>query len=223
MESRSNKKAPHPILINFIINKINNKQWLHYAREQFFSVPEITRPQHLEPKDFVFEVTVFILGNTTVVGHSSLAPVFELKTKTKTLLMSQQLLKHHIFLQIKSKISHAMRAQSKFVRIPENNEIVSREAETDDEIPVKHSNVDEDFTIKPDDPFDETLRYKSKEFIEIILTILEKKNTLYKIIFDDKLSGLSNIEIAQRYKMPVHQVENNIKKIFRYLRNNLII
>jgi hypothetical protein len=227
LDSNSNHitKPPHKILVQFIIDETNNKQWLNYACKLLMPVSEIIRPGLLDPEDYLEEVKTNILKNTIIVDDNPQAPLFESKTKTRVLRMNRQFLKHHIFLQIYSQITHAIRSQKRIIRYPDDEEIEDNNIETWDDLPVCGSKPNGDFIQEFEDTLDENVIFnsKSKEFIELCLQILEKKDMLWKLIFDDKLSGMTNLELAEKYNLTVRQVENYYKRIIRYLKKHLII
>jgi len=211
----NNSNGPNKILIEFISNYQNNKQWLNFAASQLFSVPELYRPECLDPEDYVSEAKTFLLENVEVIGDAFSTALFLLTLNNKTLRMNQRYLKQYVFLLIKWKLSRAVRKQKKIVRFPDNEGI------EEEELVIPRAKLNSDYIVKFNDPFDENLKYKSKEFIDLCLRVLEKKNQFYKIIFDDRLNGMSNKDIAGKYKITVRKVENYIKKIFRYLRSIL--
>jgi hypothetical protein len=209
---QSQSPEQQEVLVNFIIDKPNNKKWLNYAQYKFFVKSKFSRPGPLEPEDYVSNVKEFILNNVTVIDASSDSPRFEITTKSKTFILTWEGLKRYVISLIKWEMSHAFRIEKNIFPLPHWDEDDKGEPSSEDDIILCRDNPDSEFVVSFNDPFDETLIYQSKEFIEECCQTLEKENFIYRIIFEELLNKSPNREIAIKYKMHVRNVEN-IRKI----------
>ena len=202
------------VLVNFIINKSNNKKWLNYAQYKFFVKSKFSRPGPLEPEDNVSEAKTIILENIIVTDTSSDSTCFTLTKDDKIFNMTYKELGKYVLILIKWDMSHAFRKEKNIFPLPNWDEDEEGEPPSEDDILLCKDNPDSAFIAQFEDPLEEPSIYNSKEFIEECCQSLEKENLLYGLVFEELLKKSPNREIAKKYKLQVRNVEN-IRKIIK--------
>ena len=113
------------------------------------------------------------------------------------------------------KIQNVFRDEQNVIPMPRWDENNEGEATGDDEILLSSDNPGSNYVVPFNDPFDETIKYNSKEFLEECCLELEREEVLFRVIFEDLLNGAKNKMIAHKYNLPVRRIENIRKTISR--------
>jgi hypothetical protein len=206
------------ILVNFLNDKSNNSKWLNYASRKFLIKSMYDYTGCLSPEDYVSEAKVIILDIVIVEDTSCSITRFRIDKNGESIFLSRKDLFSYFFLLIKWEMSHSFRDEQNTVPMPQWNNNNDGEPAGDDDILLCRDNPGNDFVVKFDDPYDETIKYNSKEFIEECCHELEREDVLYRIIFEELLDGSANRFIAAKYKLPIRRVENISKTIHRRIR-----
>ena len=82
----------------------------------------------------------------------------------------------------------------------------------DDELVPDKTALHDDLIIPFNDPFEIDPATKSKEIIEMCFALLEKKNPRYLKIFELRLKGIPNREIAPLLNLDITNVQNTWEK-----------
>ena len=114
-------------------------------------------------------------------------------------------------------MSHEFRSEQKTIPLPHWDEDDEGEPSSEDDTLLCKKSSKNEFIAQFDDPFEQSPIFQSKEFIDLCCSSLEKKNLLYELLFEERLNGKPNRDIARKYKLSVRQVENIRKKINRHI------
>ena len=205
------------VLVEFLNNTANNIKWLNYAERKLRAQAKFSRIGGLEASDYVSEVKVTLLDIVTVTSSCLSGYRFLIIKNGKSLSMCRTELMNYFFALLHWSMCNALRREQKTISLPDWRDEDNPETYSDDDIVPPDDILENEFIIPFDDPFEEDLKYNSKEFIEQCCCILGDEDPLYRIVFEELLNGLHNREIAKKYKLSVRKIENIRKIINRRL------
>ena len=203
------------VLVDFLTDHSNNNKWLEYACRKLCSKAQNNYTGCLEPEDYLSIVKAIILDIVIVEDTNMPFLRFRIDKDGESLFLTRKELFSYVFVLIKWEMSHSLRDEQYTVPMPEWYVNKDPDLAADEDIPLAGDNPGSDFIVLPDDPFDETKKYTSKEFIEVCSDKLEREDVLFRVIFEELLDGTKNKTIAHKYNLTVRRVENISKTIHR--------
>lgn len=203
------------LLVDFLNDKFNNNKWLEYASRNFLVKSKYEYLGCLTPEDYVSQAKIIILDIVIVEEAFQPIPRFRIEKENETLYLTRKELFSYVFMLIKWEMSHSLRDEENTVPMPRWNKNNEGEPAGDDDILLCGDNPGNDYVVQFNDPFDETIKYNSKEFIEECCLQLEREDVLLRIVFEELLNGSRNRFIAAKYKLPINRIENINKTIHR--------
>ncbi len=212
---QSQSSAKRNVLVNFLVNTSNNIKWLKFATTKLNVLSRLGLTGCLEAQDYVSEAKVMILEIVSVINAYTPDPRFTITVNGKTFVMVSAQLSNYVCLLIKWQISRFFRNEQKTIPLPHWDEDEEGEMPADDEILLCRKNLQSEYVVPFNDPFDDNLL--SEEFIEEFCKSLEKSEPLLGAVLAERLKGIPNRLIARKYKISVRQVEIIRKTLKRRL------
>ena len=190
-------------------DKAHNKKWLNFARKELRGHRKTGSARHKESEDYVEDVKLKILAGeiVPVEGNGDID--------------------NFICGIIKNDISTELRREPVMVALHDPQDDVE-DGDDGEESNERNSDVgaeseiDENFIVSFEDPFEEKLEeIGAFELMKICYDLLEKEEPEMLVVFDEKAKGHPNREIAKYLHVEVSEIEAIWKRVLRLLRKRV--